>query len=144
MKTFLVFLSILLVSVTFIAYQGDLAHYMQIQEYLKGLAEECALGAAMYYETEAFGQGALVFSETEANAFVEHMVSQGQTVLNEGREGTLTWSLQLCDEAKGFDGSDRDPATIVTLRYICEDLFRLPFLRVTEISRQAKYQQKAF
>ena len=144
MKVFLVFLSIFLVSMTFLAYQGDLAHYIQIQEYLKGLAEECAAGAALYYDETAFGQGSLVFSETEARAFVAYLAERGGESLAERGEGILTYELELFDAEKGFGSEGETPAAQVTLTYTCPDLFRLPFLRVTEVCRQARYEQKEF
>jgi len=143
-KTFLVFLSIFLVSITFLVYQGDLAHYIQLQEYLKGLAEECASGAALYFEENAFGQGAFIFSETEARAFVTHLVEQGGEALAESGEGVLTYEMELFDAEKGFDAEGEIPSVQVTLTYTCPDLFRLPFLRVTEVCRQARYEQKEF
>ena len=140
MKVFIVFLCILLVSVGFLVYEGDYSNYLRLGEYLKDLAEEAAIAAAMYFDAHNFGQGLYILSETEGEKAVGYMIAEANASLAQVREGILTYELELFDAEKGFDGNDTYPSAKVTVTYTCEDLFRLPFLRVTSVSRQGKYE----
>ena len=140
MKVFIVFLCVLLISVGFFVYEGDLSNYLRLEEYLKNLAEEAAVAAAMYYDVQSFGQGLYILSETEGLKAVGYLVNEANNALSRVREGFLTYRLELFDAEKGFDGRDTHPSAKVTVTYTCADLFRLPFQRVTSITRQGKYE----
>ncbi len=139
MKVFIVFLCVLIVSVGFFVYEGDLSGYLRLEDYLKNLAEEASIAAAMYYDPSKFGQGLYILSETEGLKAVDYLVSEANLALSDVREGILTYELELFDAEKGFDGTDTHPSAKVTVTYTCADLFRLPFLRVTSVTRQGKY-----
>ena len=75
MKVFIVFLGLLIANVTFITYQGDLARYLRLQDFLKATAEECACGAAEYYDEEAFSRGEMLVDAVEAEKYVKYIIS---------------------------------------------------------------------
>ena len=140
MKIFIVFLCVLIVSVGFFIYEGDLSNYLRLRDYIKNLAEEASIAAAMYYDEAGFGQGLYILSETEGEKAVSYLMANANRSLSRVREGILTYELECFDAEKGFDGTDRYPSAKVTVTYTCEDLFRLPFLRVTSLTRQGKYE----
>jgi len=142
MKVFIVFLCILIIFVGFFVYESDLSNYLRIEGYLKNLSEEAACAAAMYYDEARFGQGIYILSETEGRKAVEYIVAEANSALSSVREGILTYELDLFDSEKGFDGTEQRPAAQVTLTYTCDDLFRLPFLRVTSVERRGRYEIK--
>jgi hypothetical protein len=142
MKVFIVFLCVLILSVGFFVYESDLSNYLRLESYLKALSEEAAVAAAMYYDEQRFGQGFYILSETEGLKAVGYLVTEANRALSEVREGILTYRLELFDAEKGFDGTDAHPSAKVTVTYTSSDLFRLPFLRVTSVTRQGKYAVK--
>lgn len=140
MKVFLVFLSLLMVNVTFVTYQGDMNRYLQLRAFLKAEAEECAAGASLYYDEEAFSNGRMVIAETEARAYVNRITEEAAASHMIPPDGKLFWSMTIADDEKGYPDGERDPSVTVNLHLNTPDLFRLPFLEVTEVSREAKYQ----
>ena len=140
MKVFIVFLCILIVSVGFFVYEGDYSNYLRLGEYLKDLAEEAAIAAAMYYDGTRFGQGLYILSETEGQKAVGYMIAEANASLSQVREGILTYELEVFDAEKGFDGADTHPSAKVTVTYTCADLFRLPFLQMMQAVTGRRYR----
>jgi len=137
----MVFLGLLIVNVTFIAYQGDMSHYLRVREFLKATAEECACGAAQYYDTEAFSRGAMVINEEEAEKYVAYITQKAEQVLAGGSGGTLAYEMNI--EGQGGPGGGEpsgSPAVVVKLTLTTADLFRLPFLKAEQVARAAKYE----
>ena len=139
MKILLVFLGMMVVSVTFIAYEGDMNHYLRLQTNLKAAAEEAAAGASLYYEEEAFASGILTIKEEDARLYVEEIVSKtAETLSLDPEKGeSLTYSLEIQD---GIE----NPYITVSLNLKTQDLFRLSFLDVTEVTRKARYELAEF
>ncbi|NLY70932.1 MAG: hypothetical protein GX076_04535 [Clostridiales bacterium] len=137
MKVFIVFIGLLILNLTFITYQGDLHRYVQLQNYLKAVAEECASGASLYYDEEAYSQGLMVINRGEAIKYVEDRVNRAFNSLNLKGKQSLTYDIEILDDSKDDSLS---PYVIVTLRLNTNDLFRLSFLKVDSVVRSAKYE----
>jgi hypothetical protein len=67
MKSLIVFMGMLLVCAAFVFYQNDMGRYMRAQTALKALAEECAAGAALYFDEEAYAEGRMIFNEDDTD-----------------------------------------------------------------------------
>lgn len=141
MKVFLVFIGLFIANVTFIAYEGDMSRYMELQNMLKTLAEDCAAGAALYYDEAAYGEGNMVFNQDEAVEFVETRVEQAKALLQLSPTEALTYQMIVVDKQYP-DPEDPGgaPSITVTLQLDTEDLFRLSFLTVKQVVRSAKYE----
>ncbi len=140
MKVMIVAFSLLIVGMTFVVYQGDMNRYMQIQAFLKANAEECAAGAALYYDEDAYSRGKMVIFKDEAERYVEHLVENAAARLSRCQDGDLYYELLIAD----MEGDDllvgQAPYTQVVLRFATKDLFRLPFLNVHQVVRSSKYE----
>jgi hypothetical protein len=134
MKVFIVFLGILLINVSFLSYQGDMGRYTRCQAFLKAVAEECAAGAALYYDEPAYAEGQLRFYRDEGRKYIEYIIEESQ------KEMPLPTGSGISYEAVFQDEGVEIPSVTVELTAATEDLFRLPFLEIKEIKRAAKYE----
>ncbi|MDR2770547.1 MAG: hypothetical protein LBB57_00755 [Clostridiales Family XIII bacterium] len=147
MKTLIVFLGLLLCCTAFLFYQNDMGRYMRAQTALKALAEECAAGAALYFDEEAFAEGRMIFNEDEARACVAYMLaSSGVPAPDVRAAGPVSAAVSFYDDRGAYGmnagayGVIRHPSVVVKLRVATEDIFRLPFLTVTALEREAMYE----
>lgn len=146
-------MGLLIVNVSFLSYQGDLGRYVRCQTFLKAAAEECAAGAALYYDEEAYSAGRFQFRYEEGRKYIEYLIeeSKGKTPLP--RDSIVTYEVVFRDDLTGYDGEDgsgpdesgggeagNNPSVTVEITAVTGDLFRLPFLEATEIKRAAKYE----
>lgn len=134
MKVFIVFLAIFLINVSFLSYQGDMGRYVRAQSFLKAVAEECAAGAALYYDEDAYSEGRLRFYSGEGRKYIEYIIEESRKEMPLPRGCVITYEADFEDEDAEI------PSVTVELTAATEDLFRLPFLTVTEIKRAAKYE----
>ena len=140
MKVFLVFLALFLVNITFLVYQGDMNRYVQIQAFLKAVAEECAAGASLYYDEEEYGRGKMVIDKGEAMAYGDYIVSRAEGDPSLGGRGSLSWDMEIVDDNSEETGEGNSPSVTVRIHLNTPDLFRLPFLEVCQVSRDARYE----
>lgn len=133
-------MGLLLVGVSFVIFQGDMNRYLQIQSFLKATAEECAAGAALYYDSEAYSLGRMYFQRDEASRYVAYMVEEAAGVMSLSGTEELTYELTISDERDGDLPLGQSPWVQVTLCYETEDLFRLSFLEVNRVVRSGKYE----
>lgn len=146
MKVFVVFLAILVLNVSFLCYWSDMDQYALMQKELKELAEECASGAALFRDKEAYSCGNLSIDEVAAEAYLTFLLEKAQTRGSFARAGTIVAHMEIFDDIKGYEGSEacgisgNSPAVMVELTFEGQDLFRLPFARVTTLQRTATYQ----
>ncbi len=129
MKTFLMFIALFIVNMSFLVYESDLNRYIQLQTYLKAVAEEAACGAAMYYDEEAYSRGFMVINRTEGEKYLEELLDQARLRLNLKETFTLSGQMETGE-------SD----VVVILELECADVFRLPYLTKNRIIRGAKYE----
>jgi hypothetical protein len=134
MKVFIVFLGIFLINVSFLSYQGDMGRYVRCQAFLKAVAEECAAGAALYYDEAAYSEGQLRFYSDEGRKYIEYIIEESKKEMPLPVCSGITYEAVFQDEGVDI------PSVTVELTAETEDLFRLPFLEVTEIKRAAKYE----
>jgi hypothetical protein len=147
MKSLIVFLGMMLICAAFVFYQNDMGRYMRAQTAMKTLAEECAAGAALYFDAEAYAEGRMVFNEEEARAYIAHMLaSSGVPLPDVKTAGPVAATVSFYDDrgsygaAIGSFGVVTQPSVAVKLRVATEDIFRLPFLTVTELERETMYE----
>ncbi len=140
MKVFIVFIALLVVSMTFVTYQGDLNRYVQLQTFLKAAAEEAAAGAALYYDEVAYSHGLMIINRVEGEKYIEDLVNRARHRLDLKPGESLSAEVEVRDDSDA--AADRGPAPFVTvtLRLRVKDMFRLPFLSREEVVRSAKYE----
>jgi hypothetical protein len=147
MKALLVFMGMLLICAAFIFYQNDMGRYMRAQTALKALAEECAAGAALYFDEEAYAEGRMIFNEAEARKYIAHVLATSGVPAPDVRAAEpLTVSVSFYDDRGGYGvsvgafGVVNHPSVVVRLHVATEDIFRLPFLTATELARETMYE----
>lgn len=146
MKTFIVFLALILVFTSFLCYTTDLGSYVKLQSHLKALAEDCALGSSLFADEHEYAEGRLVIDEASAMRYTDFLTREAVNTMPPLGKGRITADLTIFDDAKGYEGAAAYgftsglPGAVVTLTYSGPDLFRLPFLTVTEVKRTAVYQ----
>ena len=146
MKTFIVFLALMLVFTAFLSYTSDMGRYVQLQNHLKALAEDCACGCSLFADEDEYSEGRLVIDEDSAQRYASFITREAVQSMPPLAKGHVSASVMIYDDAKGYDGSEAYgfvsglPGTVVTLTYTGPDMFRLPFLTVTDITRTAVYQ----
>jgi hypothetical protein len=137
----------LLICAAFVFYQSDMGRYMRAQTNLKALAEECAAGAALYFDEAAYAEGRMIFNESEARAYIAHMLSTSGVPLPDVRAaGPVAATVSFYDDRGSYGVGlgngvviDR-PSVVVRLTVATEDVFRLPFMTVTTLEREAMYE----
>lgn len=145
MKIFIVFFGILIMGTHFVVFQSDMGRYEQAQEWMKALAEDCAAGAALYYEEEAFSEGRMVFAQEDGNRLIESMVGNAEEACPLDIEESFSVNTYYFDDEVGYAAkehlSDMNyPSVVVEITGKTKDIFRLPFFSVTEIKRSAMYE----
>jgi len=142
MKVIIVFLGLLIVNVTFLTYQGDIGRYVHGQTILKATAEECAAGAALLLEEEAFSQGQIVFDKVAAQEHADGHLAYVMKGFDGGETAYYECALSFEDDECGYEANNVDqiPAVTATIKVKTGDLFRLPFFTVTDVVRKAKYE----
>ncbi|WP_027398260.1 hypothetical protein [Anaerovorax odorimutans] len=139
MKTFIVFVGILIINISFIIYQGDMNRYVQAQNFLKATAEECASGAALYYDENLFSEGKMVFKYSEGIKFIENFLNETENKMPFENCSKIMYSIVFEDDLQGYK-EDSNPSVEVILKVETEDFFRLPFLNINNVERMAKYE----
>lgn len=145
MKVFIVFLALLLINVSFLAFHTDMDQYQRLQVYLKAAAEEGAAGGALYQDEESYGQGLLVIDEQEAREYIAYQMGRTEKELS-SIGGKVSWEAEIFDDEKGYEGcfayglDEGIPGIRLSVQVKCGDLFRLPFLTVCTVKRSAVYQ----
>ena len=140
MKVFIVFLGILIINVSFLSYQGDMGRYLQVQSDLKAMAEECAAGAALYYDEEAYSDGLFEFKYEEGRDYIEFILEESKDKIPVIQKSDLSYEVLFQDDGLGYEEGEESPSVTVTITAVTEDLFHLPFLEITKIKRAAKYE----
>lgn len=139
MKVFIVFLGLFVINVSFLSYQGDLGRYTRCQTFLKAVAEECAAGAALYYDEAAYSDGQLRFCYEEGRAFIGYLVEESKTEMPLPIDSIITWEVYFQDDYLGYE-EEEIPSVTVEITATTKDLFHLPFLEVKQIKRASKYE----
>lgn len=145
MKVFIVFMAVFVINVSFLSYQGDMGRYVQSRNFLKAVAEECAAGAALYYDRDAYGTGEFSFSYEEGRRYIEYILENGMISAPLPKGSSISYEVIFQDDRLGYDdetehGGSEVPSVTVTLTARTKDLFALPFLEVSEIIRAARYE----
>ena len=129
MKIFIVFSGLLLINVWALAYQGDMGRYIRAQTLLKATAEECAAGAALFLDEEAYSEGYIAFDEEAGQRYADAHLADTVDKIRD---------IQVKKYGCRLSFSDRSVTARLTLE--TEDIFRLPFLSVTEVRRESEYE----
>jgi hypothetical protein len=144
MKVLIVFLGLLLICCGFVIYQSDMGRYVRAQTALKALAEECAAGAALYFDEEAYALGRMIFNETEGREYIRRTL-ESAVLPDVDPVGVVSCESAFYDDRSGYGQMIggvrvRCPSVAVALSLPTEDVFRLPFLSVTKLERRAMYE----
>ena len=147
MKVFIVFMAMMLVLTSFLAFSADMDRYVKLQGHLKALAEECAAGAALFTDEDRYSAGEMVIDYDDAAAYVGFMSDMSVRGGPPFWGGEISSSIRIFDDEKGYSGLEtfgikkHKPTVVVTLEYTAEkDIFRLPFLSEHSLTRTATYQ----
>lgn len=96
MKVLIVFLSLLVVNLSFLCYDSDMATYQQLQKELKAISEECAAGASLYFDEEAYSHGDLVIKDEDAVAYVTHLVKRAEKKAAQSGKPAISQGTGIC------------------------------------------------
>lgn len=129
MKVFIVFLGLLMVNLNFFAYTSDLNRFEKLEQRLKAAAEDCASGAALYYDHDLYGEGLYHIDQRKAQDYIAAQLEAAEKELNKYLICTLSAQAEF-----------QDRSVVVAVNYQGEDLFRQPFLKKTEVTRIAEYK----
>ena len=142
MKVFIVFLGLFIINVSFLAYQGDMGRYVRCQTFLKAVAEECAAGAALYYDEDAYSDGKLRFYYEEGRGYIEYIMEESKKEMPLPEDTVITYDVVFQDDYLGYEATEGEynPSVTVEITATTKNLFRLPFLEVREIKRAAMYE----
>lgn len=153
MKVFIVFLGLCIINVSFLSYQGDMGRYARCQTFLKAVAEECAAGAALYYDEEKYSGGLFRFNYDEGVKYIEYTLEESKKEMPLPAGSELTYEVIFHDDITGYEaGSELEsvgdepqetegiPSVTVKITAATQDLFHLPFLEVVKMERAAKYE----
>ncbi len=132
-------MGLLIINVSFLSYQGDLGHYVRCQAFLKAVAEESAAGAALYYDEEVYSAGTFQFDYEEGRNYIDYLMEESKKEMPLPLDSAITYEVSFQDDLLGYGGED-NPSVTVEITAKTGDLFRLPFLEVTEVKRAAKYE----
>ena len=150
MKTFIVFLALLLVFTSFLCYTSDMDRYVKLQNHLKALAEDCACGCTLFADENEYSEGRLVIDENSACRYTDFLIREAVRNMPPLADGKVSADITIYDDAKGYEGAAAQgfrsglPGAVVTLVYTGPDMFRLPFLKVTKVTRTAVYQWEEY
>lgn len=146
MKVFIVFVGILMMAVSCLSYQGDAGRYRHDQSVLKAMAEDVACGSALCLRNEDYSNGSMIFDEEEAFKYTEKFIKENEDRLCNKLLGDIYIQMEYEDDKakNGYSKENKEcePAVTVTLKASIEDAFRLPFIKVENITRKARYQIK--
>ena len=146
MKVFFTFLALLTVCLSLICFTADMDRYEQLQLHLKAVAEECAGGSVLFTDPEYYAGGLVVFREDYARDYVDFLLDEARESYASFRNGNISAEIILFDDEKGYSGineygiKQQKPCGVVTLTWTGTDIFRLPFLEMTCVSRTAVYE----
>lgn len=140
MKVFIIFLGMLIINMSFLSYQGDMGRYIRCQAFLKAVAEECAAGAAIYYNESAYSDGWFQFSYEEGQKHIDFIIDKSKKEMNLPDNSILTHEVFFEDDALGYESDNEIPSVTVVITAETEDLFSLPFINVTQVERASKYE----
>ncbi len=140
MKVFILFIALLILNMSFVSYIGDLNRYVQLQAFLKAVAEEAATGSALYYDEGAYSNGDMIINRAEGEKYIEYLLGQTKQKLKMSAGESLFAEMDILDDSNGAADMGVSPSVTVTLHLTVTDLFRLPFLSRKQVVRSAKYE----
>lgn len=146
MKTFIIFLAFVLISVSCLCFNSDFNNFVQLQNHMKALAEDAAVGSALVLDSGEYSKGRLVIDEESARSYVSFLLEEAKKGYFSPRRGRLSWELHIFDDDKGYSGCEvyglepAKPASVVTIHFSSDSLFRMSIFSKNSVSRTASYQ----
>lgn len=127
MKTYIVFISILVVTLQLIAFQQEYRKYSLLTDFVKEVSEECALREALLIDEESLRGGDFRFLKRgdDADICLQEFLSR----LNLEGKGALTLT---------FDDEKKTVTALVTLDP--SKIFRLGFFKNKAITKCSCYE----
>ncbi|MBR5228407.1 MAG: hypothetical protein IKV96_01065 [Firmicutes bacterium] len=170
MKVFIVFLALLMVNIGFITFQDDHTVYENMQYSIRRVAEDCAYGCSMYFDSEAYSEGFLIYDTEEAVRYIESVLQKrlendSRDAIKElhytayffNEDGTcriirdgnddgvigVEYPYILSDD-QGYEETVNEPMVKVVVTAETEDIFRQDFLYSRQIIRSSSYGNKPY
>jgi hypothetical protein len=146
MKTLTVFIGLAMMFTATVCFQSDAGRYARAQTYLKALAEECAAAAALFYDEEAYAEGWMVFNAREGGACISHILENTPPPPDFTPAGPFSYEVEFYDDDRGYArpavgfAPTSAPSVAVRISVATEDIFRLPFITVESLEREAMYE----
>ncbi len=146
MKVFIVFLAFVMLSVSCLCFNSDYNSYVQLQNHMKALAEDAAVGSALILDGTEYAKGRLVIDEANARSYVDFLLQEAKKGRLSPERGVLSWTLEIFDDEKGYEGcgvyglSAGKPSAVVSITFSSENLFRLKIFDMKKVTRTASYQ----
>ncbi len=143
MKVFITFISIFIISVWALLYQGDMGVYNHEQLLLKEISEEISSGASLYIDDEQFSTGKIVFNIDEGNKYAEKFIEKSKMRSKLLKSSEIEYELIFEDDVQGFSRGniDKIPAITAIIKLKSDkDIFKIPFIQVYEITRTSRYE----
>ena len=76
-----------------------MGRYVRCQVFLKAVAEECAAGAALYYDEDAYSEGQLRFYTDEGRKYIEYMIEESKKKMPLPAGSSITYVAVFHDES---------------------------------------------
>jgi len=140
MKVFIVFIGMLIINISFLSYQGDMGRYIRCQTFLKAVAEECAAGAALYYDESAYSDGWFQFRYEEGHKYIKYIIEASKKKMPLPEDSIISYAVFFEDDSLGYESDNEIPSVNVYVTAVTRDMFSLPFIEVTQVERAAKYE----
>ncbi|MDD2217839.1 MAG: hypothetical protein PHW03_00810 [Eubacteriales bacterium] len=142
MKTFIVFLGILMMCMSGFVYHADANWYTHDIVMMKIIADEAACQAALCIDEEAYGRGEYCFSYGESEGYASEYILSAQRMLKAELIEDIKYEITFEDDGKGYssDNKERNPAVIIRLTAETEDMFHLPVLSKNEMNAYSRYE----
>ena len=157
MKTFIVSLALVILFNIYTVFQIDMDVYKMQLERLKHVAEECADSAALFYDTEQFSYGKIIYNQYEGEKAILYMLKSllycdnglkptagywQDKILHDAYfidDSTVTFPYLFIDNITGYSKYVFEPTVIVTIE-AGRGRMRLPFLSITSSVRSSAYE----
>lgn len=146
MKTFITFLGLLIVCLSLLCFTSDMDRYTKMQLHLKACAEEYAAGSVLFMDQAAYSNGKIVFRSKDAEKYVNFLLAKDQAAYSSFKNGRISAEIHLFDDEKGYEGllaygvRQQRPCSVVTVSWHGSDILRLPYFKMTDVSRTAVYE----
>ena len=138
MKVYIVFLALLIVHISFMAFNHDMGRYLMLQNLFKNTSEECAAEAALLLDEEEFYKGRIIFLKDNQDSERALKVVCQSIGLSQGY--SLTLEYEDDSTSYGPNNPDNNPRVTATINVDVSTLFQTRLFDETVITRISCYE----